>query len=128
MTAKNDSDACYVVDCNKYFENYIDMEKLKKIKVLPEDQRNHCECDTRISKSVLLNVVKPVLEVMFKKANFQITTKILKDKVVSELFGQYPMKFKRDLNVINIEWCVDKFFKEGARDKKGSELELQLTG
>lgn len=128
---KSDSDVCYVFNYEKEFENSIDIERVKKTKRLSEDHKNNenCECDTKISKQIFFKVIKPVLEEMFKKKNYQITTKIFKDKIVSERFGQFLISFKRDMNVIHIEWYVDKFSNDLIMDQKvaeAAEVELQL--
>lgn len=129
IPTKSDSDVCYVFNYEKEFEYSIDIDRLKKTKVLPEDHRNNknCECDTKVSKQIFFKVVKPVLEEMFKKTEYQITTKVLKDKRIMERFGQFLINFKRDLNVIHIEWCVDKFFNHLIMDQMAPEMELQLT-
>lgn len=129
VPTKSDPDVCYIFNYEKEFENSIDIERIKKTKVLTADHRNNenCECDTKISKQIFFKVVKPVLEEMFKKEGYQITTKVFKDKIVNEHFGQFLIKFKRDLNVIRIEWCVDKYFDDLVIDQKDAEMELQLT-
>jgi hypothetical protein len=126
VSTKNDSDACYVFNYEEEFENYIDIERLKKTKVFRKNNEN-CECDAKISKRIFFKVIKPVLEEVFRKTDYQITTKVFKDKTVSERFGQFLINFKQDLDVIHIEWSVDKFFNDLIMDQNAAEMELQLT-
>lgn len=128
VPTKSDSDVCYVFNYEQEFENYIAIDQLKKTKILSADHRNNenWESNPKISKQLFFKVVKPVLEEMFKKTDYQITTKVFKDKKVIERVGQFLIKFKRDLDVIHIEWSVDKFFNDVIMDQK-AEMELQLT-
>ncbi len=128
VPTKSDSDACYVFNYEKEFENSINIERLKNINILPENHKDNesCKCDTKISKQIFFKVIKPVLEEMFKKKDYQITTKVFKDKIVSERFGQFLISSKRDLSVIRIEWHMDKFFNDLIRDQEDAEIELQL--
>lgn len=89
VPAENDSDVRYMFNCEKP----LDIDELKSAQILPnhEDDEN-CTCDTKISKRIFFKVVKPVLEEVFK------------DKIVEEGFAQFSIDFKRDLNVIHIEW------------------------
>lgn len=124
VSTRSNSDVCYVFNYEKEFKNYINMERLKKLKALPVGES--CECDKKISKKVFFKVVK-VLEEMLKKTNYKITKKIFKDQIVSERCGQLFVNFKQDLNVIHIEWCVDKFFNDLILKQNANEMELQLT-
>lgn len=123
----NDADDCYIFNCEQEFKNYIDIEQLKKHKAFPADYKEKCECDTKISKQVFFKVIKPVLEEMFKKTDHKITINILKNKIISERPGQSLINFKRDLDIIRIEWCVDKFFNDSILKQNALEKELQLT-
>lgn len=122
IPTKSNSDICYVFNCEKEF-NYIDLEQLKKHKVLPADHNDNCECDTKISKQVFFKVIKPVLEEMLRKTDYQITTKIFKDKAISERSGQFLINFKQDLNVIRIEKRVNKFFNEFILNQNTNDFE-----
>jgi hypothetical protein len=126
VSTKNNSDACYVFNYEKEFEDCIEIEKLKKNKVFGKNNEN-CECDPKISKQIFFKVIKPVLEEIFRKTDYRITTKVFKDKIVRERFGQSLINFKQDLNVIHIEWSVEKFFNVLIMDQNATKMELQLT-
>lgn len=128
VPTKNDSNVCYTFNYEKEFENLIDIERLNKTKVWPPIHRNqkNCYCDTKISKQIFFKVVKPVLEEMFRKTDFQIKSKVFKNKIVRERFGQFLIKFKGDLDVIHIEWFVEKDFNDLMMDQNAAVLEPQL--
>lgn len=126
VSTKSNVDDCYVFNWEQEFENHIDLEQLKKHKALPAEHNENCECDTKISKQVFFKVIKPVLEEMFKKSDYRITKKIFKDKIVNERSGKFFINFKQNLNIIHIEWCVDKFFNDLILEQNANEMELQL--
>lgn len=114
VSSKSDSDVCYLYNYEKEFEN---IEKY--------NNNQNCECNKKISKRIFFKVIKPVLEEMFKKSDYQITTNVFKDKILSERFGKFFINFL-DLNILHIEWCADNVFND-LMDQKATEMELQLT-
>jgi hypothetical protein len=123
VSIRSNADVCYILNCEQEFK-YTDREQSKKHKALPTDHNENCESNTKISKQLFFKVIKPVLEDMFKRKGFKITTEV-KDKTISERHYQPGINFKRDLDIIRIEWCVDKFFND--LKQTATEMELQLT-